>query len=168
LHILLTPIGAASKEEATHDAQPVWLIQPHAQIGMTGEVAHLTGPFVGNYLAPALLEHRQFINSLSAHPFSDVSNVRRAQQTSFKPTLTGAETEFDYIAEARREAEELTEMLKRREPGPELDNSINNILDRVDKRVAQRRKRAGRPASRPQGWRKRAMHLIRQDLDLHR
>jgi hypothetical protein len=158
----------AQQDEAGTPAgpQPVWLIQPHAQIGMTGEVAHITEPFVREHLAPALLKHRQFIQELSAHPFSDVSNLRRAQSTSFKSTLTGAETEFDYVAEARREATDKKETLRQLKPNWAFDGSIDKILSRVDKRVAQRRKRSGMPSTRPTGWRQQAKQMIRHDLGL--
>jgi hypothetical protein len=150
----------------TEDPQPAWLMQPHAQIGMTGEVAHVTEPFVREHLAPVLLKHRQFVQALSAHPFRDLSNLRRAQPTSYKSGLTGAETEFDYVEEARREVEKQKDALLLLEPEWRFEISIEKILDRVAKRVAQRRERSGMPTTPPKGWRQQAKHMIRYDLDL--
>ena len=154
----------SNEKDEIDDPQPAWLIQPHAELGMSGEVAHLTGPFVNDYLVPAVLAHRQFILSLSAHPFSDIASKRRAAPTSFPATLTGAETEFDYVQEARLEAGKQQKGLRALASHWSFENSVDKILDRVQKRVSQRRKRAGIPTTPPKGWRKEAEKAIREDL----
>lgn len=139
-----------------------WLVQPNAELQFSGDMSQLTGPFVREELARGMLMHRDFVRSLAQHPFTEISAVRGAQPGSFKSTAP--EDAFDYIKEARREVQSQADALRQYDGSWQLDSAIQRILDRVHKRVSQRRKRAERPTAPPKGWRAAADRLIREDL----
>lgn len=166
--ILLTTLVFAAlmppggDEQVGEDDEAVWLVQPNAELQLSGDMSQLTGRFVREELARGMLTHRNFVGSLAQHRFTEISAVRSAQPGSFK--RTAPEDAFDYIKEARREAQSQVDTLRQYDGSWKLDDAIRRILDRVHKRVSQRHKRAGHPTAPPKGWRSVAERLIREDL----
>ncbi|MGI8405761.1 MAG: hypothetical protein ACR2OE_13535 [Thermomicrobiales bacterium] len=149
-------------EQVRDDDDAERLVQPNAELQLSGDMSQLTGPFVREELARGMLTHRDFVRSLAQHPFTEISAVRSAQPGSFKSTAP--EDAFDYIKEVRREAQSQVDTLRQYDGSWQLDGAIKRIFDRVHKRVSQRRKRAGHPTAPPKRWRAEAERLIREDL----
>ncbi len=152
--------------QSPKEASVVWLVQPDARLALSGDLAHVSGPFIQTDLANAILAHRDFARSLAQHPFTEISAIRKAQPGSFKSTLADDECHFDYIAEARREAQSRRDVLIQNDVEWKIDRDVKKILDRTQKRVAQRRRRAGLEGTPPRRWRLEAERLIRQDLEI--
>jgi hypothetical protein len=142
---------------------PVWLVQPDAQFRLSADAALVTGPFIRDRLAEAMLAHRKFVTNIAKHPLADTSSIRKSQAGSFKQ-LDREDDGLDYVTEAQREAGSRRDVLVRRGTGWKLDAEINRLLIRVQKRVAQRRKRAGLSTTPPKGWRQAARAVVVQDL----
>ncbi|MDQ3541053.1 MAG: hypothetical protein M3440_10220 [Chloroflexota bacterium] len=141
-----------------------WAVLPDARFHLSGDSALVTGPFIKDPLAAAMLAHRAFATSLAKHPLVDTSAIRKAQP-GHKTRLGHEEDALDYVAEARHEARLKRDMLLGLDAEWKLNNALVRLLNRVRKRVAQRRKRAGQPTTPPKDWQKTARDLIDQDLD---
>lgn len=148
---------------APSDQQVAWQVQANAELGITGDLAHLTIPFVEHRLPPILVAHRDFAAHLARHPFTLSSARRHAQPGSFAHRETPAAQELDYLEEARHAAQEHTHLLKNLPP-LQADIRIKQLLDRTQSRVAQRRRRAGVATTPPKGWRTEAERQIRREL----
>lgn len=160
---LTEPDEHDSGESSTSDQPIVWQVQPNAQVQMTGDLAHVTGPFIQGPLSTALIGHRNFANHLAQHPFTLTSAVRRAQPGSFATQGTQPDPELDYLKEAlktaRGELHSLSQVLDW-----QIDVRIGMLLKRTQNKVAQRRRRAGVSTTPPKGWRHEAERLIREEL----
>ncbi len=148
---------------APSSGPPVWLVRPDAHFRLSADAALVTGPFIGDKLAEAMLAHRKFVTNIAKHPLADTRSIRKSQPGRVKQ-LDREDDGLDYVAEARREAGSRRDVLVRRGTGWKLDAEINRLLIRVQKRVAQRRKRAGLSTTPPKGWRQAARAVIVQDL----
>lgn len=140
-----------------------WVVLPDAQFHLSADSALVTGPFIKDTLAAAMLAHRGFATSLATHPLADTGAIRKAQPGSMT-RLSREEDTLDYVAEARHEARLKRDMLLGLDAEWKLNNALVRLLNRVRKRVAQRRKRAGQPTTPPKDWQKIARELIDQDL----
>ena len=142
---------------------PVWLVQPDAQFRLSADSALVTGPFIKDHLAGAMLAHRAFATSLAKHPLADTHTFRKAQAGRMKP-LNREGDAFGYVDEAWHEARSERKRLLGLNPDWTLDPALDRLLNKVQKRVAQRRKRAGLPVAPTQGWRHVAKRMIVEDL----
>lgn len=153
-------------KQSPNEASVAWLVQPDARVQLSGDLAHVSGPFIQTDLANAILAHRDFARSLARHPFTEMSAIRKAQPGSFVGDRSKDERFFDFIEEARREAQSNKDTLSHLDTGWKFDRAVNRLLTRVHKRVAQRRNRAKLSQTPPKGWRAKAERLIRQDLKI--
>jgi hypothetical protein len=80
-----------------------WVVLPDAQFHLSADSALVTGPFIKDTLAAAMLAHRAFATNLATHPLADTSAIRKAQPGR-KPRLHREEDALDYVEEARHEA----------------------------------------------------------------
>lgn len=140
-----------------------WVVLPDAQFHLSADSALVTGPFIKDTLAAAMLAHRAFAANLATHPLADTSAIRKAQPGR-KPRLNREEDALDYVEEARHEARAKKDVLLSHDTGWKRDAALDRLLNTVRKRVAQRRKRAGQPTTPPKDWQKIARELIHQDL----
>jgi hypothetical protein len=157
----LSPLMDDEPETGGHEY--AWVIQPDAQFHLSADIALVKGPFIRGALAKAMLAHRAFVESLAQHPVADIHAIRKAQAGTFQ-RLPHEHDRNDYIAEALHEARGRRAMLLSLSNGLKQDAEINRLLIRVQKRVGQRRQRAGLSTAPPKGWRQAARKLIEQDL----
>ncbi len=161
---LFTALDLAEDDDgALSNDQPVWLVQPNAQFRLTADAALVTGPFIKDKLAKAMIAHREFVTNMAKHPLSDIHAIRKAQAGTFLQ-LSREYDPKDYVAEALHEARSKRAVLRGLAPEWELNRALDDLLDKVQKRVAQRRKRSGWSLTPDKGWRREARTRIEQDL----
>ena len=139
------------------------MVRPDAHFRLSADAALVTGPFIRDKLAEAMLAHRAFVDSLAKHPLADIHAIRKAQAGTFQ-RLPHEHDRNDYVAEALHEARSRRAMLLSLSNGLKQDAEINRLLITVQKRVGQRRKRADLSTTPVKNWHQMARKLIEQDL----
>ncbi len=161
---LYASLTLIENDGSANDSDPVvWVILPDAKFHISGESALVTGPFIKDHLAAAMLAHRAFATSLAKHPLADTHAFRSAQAGRMK-SLDREGDALEYVDEAWHEARFESQWLHGLNPDWALDPALDRLLNKVQKRVALRRKRAGLPVTPAQGWRHVARKMIVEDL----
>jgi hypothetical protein len=130
---------------------------PH-HVTITGDLDYATGPLLDCARAVALA-HRDWLRSKRNHPLADIHEIRRWQKGAFTAQTTAGNERFDYTAEALRHADVLFLLAQHHYNG--LEGALTEYLNKVYRKVKQRRARAGLLQPPPPHWRDVVKPILR-------
>jgi hypothetical protein len=141
-----------------------WIIQPNPDVTISGDLEYATAGLWREAQEMAV-RHRKYVQGFAKHPFARISAIRKAQPHSWAQQVPPGEASFDYVAEACRTLEPKLPRLQRFAGRLDyLNDAITPELNRVQRKVAGRRSRAGMPSTPPKNWRRTVTAWVMDQL----